>query len=341
MDEEASLILVHHGSRMACRIVDISQGGCRVLTKDRFQASIMVRLEILFKVRGLAFRFSGVSQWSDGRHQVGIRFVDVIQRRRDELMEALEELAAAQVAKAERDTAAWYAAEAGRPPVQPAPALSAESERDGAAGIDSFIPPPARKPRADSLGLVFTQALESEADADSPAAASAPFEEQPEIPAAKEAPAAAPLLEEEIIPLNLDAFVPREVRSQPAPPAPLNPNRRAQERQPVETSATIYLVNIASRLSGHILDLALSGCRIRCDERFPVGIYTRVETEFRLEGLPFRLGGVVQAIHDRHHIGIRFLDISERKRAQLEQLIEEIKEEHGETHTEKRWTDGS
>jgi c-di-GMP-binding flagellar brake protein YcgR len=100
----------------------------------------------------------------------------------------------------------------------------------------------------------------------------------------------------------------------------------------------VYLVNIASRLSGRILDLSLSGCRIRSDERFPVGIYTRVETEFHLEGLPFRLGGVVQSIHDRHHIGIRFLDMSERKREQVTQLIAEIKEMHGETHAEQRWT---
>jgi hypothetical protein len=59
-----------------------------------------------------------------------------------------------------------------------------------------------------------------------------------------------------------------------------------------------------------------------------VGIYTRVETEFLLEGLPFRLGGVIQAIHDRNRrlIGIRFLDVSARKREQLEQLIQEIEQ---------------
>jgi hypothetical protein len=59
-----------------------------------------------------------------------------------------------------------------------------------------------------------------------------------------------------------------------------------------------------------------------------VGIYTRVEIEFRLEGLPFRLGGVIQAIHDRErrHVGIRFLDMSTRNREHVEQLMEEIRE---------------
>ena len=103
-------------------------------------------------------------------------------------------------------------------------------------------------------------------------------------------------------------------------------DRREAPREEVNTSAVITLVNIASRLCGRIIDLSLGGCRIRTDERFPVGIYTRVETEFRLEGLPFRLGGVIQAIHDRHTVGIRFLDMSSRKREQLEQLIEEIEE---------------
>jgi c-di-GMP-binding flagellar brake protein YcgR len=102
--------------------------------------------------------------------------------------------------------------------------------------------------------------------------------------------------------------------------------RRVQAREEVDTTAVIFLINIASRLQGRILDLSLGGCRIRADERFPVGIYTRVETEFRLEGLPFRLGGVVQAIHDRRTVGIRFLDMSSRKREQVAQLIEEIRQ---------------
>jgi len=60
-----------------------------------------------------------------------------------------------------------------------------------------------------------------------------------------------------------------------------------------------------------------------------VGIYTRVETEFRLQGLPFRLSGVVQALHDQQKqvVGIRFLDMSVRKREQVEQLIKEMEDE--------------
>jgi c-di-GMP-binding flagellar brake protein YcgR len=112
----------------------------------------------------------------------------------------------------------------------------------------------------------------------------------------------------------------------PSQATPTGRDRRETSREEVDTSAVIYLVKIASRLRGRILDLSLNGCRIRTDERFPVGIYTRVETEFRIEGLPFRLAGVIQAIHDKHTVGIRFLDMSSRKREQVEQLIEEIRE---------------
>jgi len=101
--------------------------------------------------------------------------------------------------------------------------------------------------------------------------------------------------------------------------------RRARARYAVAGSAVLQLVKSGSRLPGRILDLSQDGCRIGTEAPFPLGIFTRVETEFQLDGIPFRLGGVVQAIHDRSHIGIRFLDVSDRKREQIEQLIAEIK----------------
>ena len=109
------------------------------------------------------------------------------------------------------------------------------------------------------------------------------------------------------------------------PPNPLPPERRQHSRHAVDDTATIVLVKVASRIEGRIVDLSLGGCRIRCARPFPVGIYTRVEVEFRIEGLSFKLAGVVQAIHDRETVGIRFLDVSQRKSDQLAQLMEELK----------------
>ena len=128
-------------------------------------------------------------------------------------------------------------------------------------------------------------------------------------------------------PLSPDASIPiPTAQSLVLPANPPPPERRQNTRLMVDDTAVIVLVKVASRLAGRILDISMSGCRIRCEQRFPVGIYTRIETEFRVEGLTFRLGGVVQAIHNRETVGIRFLDMSPRKKQQLEQLIEEINE---------------
>jgi hypothetical protein len=103
--------------------------------------------------------------------------------------------------------------------------------------------------------------------------------------------------------------------------------RRSHPRYSVDTRATVCFIHLGAQVSGRILDVSMGGCRIRTDERFPVGIYRRVETEFKVDGLPFRLAGVVQALHDRFTVGIRFLDMSPRKCAQLAQLMEEIAQE--------------
>ena len=263
VDEDARLLLVEHGSNVSCRIVDISLSGCRLRTKERFTAGSMVSVEVAFKVRGLAFRFSGTTQWTDGRNLVGIRFAGVSARRRADLVEALSEVEAENAAKAAQQAAEMQVA---------APQVSTQK----AAAVQVAQQAEEQKP------------LQTQVQASAPAIA---------------AQAASPA---------------------PAKPAPRE--RRLQAREEVDTTAVIFLINVASRLQGRILDLSLGGCRIRADERFPVGIYTRVETEFRLEGLPFRLGGVVQAIHDRHTVGIRFLDMSSRKREQVAQLIDEIRQ---------------
>jgi len=106
-------------------------------------------------------------------------------------------------------------------------------------------------------------------------------------------------------------------------------DRRTDQRHGVDTRVNLTLIRGAITMQGQIVNLSEGGCKLRTDEHFNVGIYTRVEAEFFLHGLPFRLAGVSQAIMDRHTIGIRFLDISERKRAQLMELIAEIEEMQG------------
>jgi c-di-GMP-binding flagellar brake protein YcgR len=270
VDGQASLLLVQHGSTFPCRVVDLSLNGCRVRTQERFTAGAMVRVEVAFKVRGFAFRFSGVTQWTDGGHLAGIRFVDLPGRRKEELVEALSEAEAENAAKAAKPAGEEQAV---------APKQAAAREQVGTPKVVA-------------------------------AAAVVPHKQEQPLQSVVQAPAQA------IAAPSADSAHAR----------PSGRERREVSREEIDTSAVIHLIKIASRLQGRILDLSLSGCRVRTEERFPVGIYTRAEVEFLLDGLPFRLGGVIQAIHDQQTVGIRFLDMSSRRREQVEQLIEEIRE---------------
>ena len=287
---DASLLVLKHDLRVPCRVTDLSMGGCRIETQKEFQAGIEARVEVSFTVNRLLLRFSGVTQWTDGRRLVGVRFVDVTSRRRDELAEILCEVEQDNAAKAAEQTAQ----------AQPAQELPVDAEQ---ARPELAVEDPPVQDTPKKLKLA-------------PSPSCAPIESCPEKS------------------LHADIPAPSDGAQAECPPAvqrpakPVKRERRAESRHTVDTSATIHLINVGSSLHGRIHDLSLGGCRIRTHERFPVGIYTRVETEFQLDGLPFRLGGVIQAVHDRDrfNVGIRFLDMSARKRAQVEQLIEEIDE---------------
>ncbi len=270
VDEDCVLTLVSHGLSAKARVVDLSLEGCRVRVGERFAGKAGRPIEITFKVKGSAFRFSGVLRWSDGQHEVGIHFENMIPRRKAELTEVIEEMAATAAARDKTAHQLMMAARAPGPSATGPKAIHAEPIEQRAAKASN---PP-----------LAAEAIEPTAKTQT---------------AAAEAPVKAPAKARD---------------------------RREQARHEVDTTATIFLVRVGSSLQGHIVNLSVGGCRIRTDERFPVGIYTRVEIEFYLQGLPFRLGGVIQAIHNRFMVGIRFLDLGERKRQQVLDLIEEIEE---------------
>jgi hypothetical protein len=347
VEEDASLLLVDHGSTLPCRIQDLSLEGCRLRTRDRFPAGVKVRVEVSFKVNGIAFRFSGTIQWTDGRNTMGIRFAEMSSRRRDELAEVLGEVKEDLAAKAAREAAERLAAEA---------LAAAEQEAGESAGEDDAVPQP--------IAIVPVRTAPREIHEQVAKRAEILPRFQPELvpkpkpvetgPHERSVPVVLSSTDRAILQavaseVNSELQVQQLVEAEPGVEPPAEPavepeilpeivapnliaarlrrrERRTHSRHEVDTTAVIFLINVASRLKGRILDLSMNGCRIRTDDRFPVGIYTRIEVEFHLEGLPFRLGGVIQAIHDYRLVGIRFLDMSDRKRNQVEELIDEIQE---------------
>jgi c-di-GMP-binding flagellar brake protein YcgR len=234
-------------AQMPGKMVDLSLGGCRVNTEQRFTGGILVRVEVQFQLLGTAFRIVGVTVGSREARCFMVRFVDMPKRRRDELAEVLAEVAVVNAKK---------------------------------------VSPPVLANRTNSATEATPMPIASEA-----------------------------------------VLAPESDVASIIPVRPRRPTeRRTQRRLAVDTSVKLLLVNTAISMPGRILNLSQGGCRLRTEERFTVGIYVRLEAEFYLHGLPFRLAGVSQAVMDKNTIGVRFLDMSERKRKQLTELIAEIDE---------------
>ncbi|HZB88405.1 MAG TPA: PilZ domain-containing protein [Terracidiphilus sp.] len=117
-----------------------------------------------------------------------------------------------------------------------------------------------------------------------------------------------------------------DAESQTNGQANIQANRRAHPRHPVETSVLLHMIDVGARLSGRVLNLSLGGCLIRTDDSFPTGIFRKIEAEFSVDGIPFRLPGVTQNIRERRFVGIRFLNLSDRKQEQLLRLMREIEQ---------------
>jgi len=308
VDVDATLLLLSQGSRIAGRLIDLGVEGCRLRTGAPFLAGIQIRVEVSFTIRGIAFRFSGVTKWTFDKQVVGIHFLNVPRRRRDELAEVLGEVEAERASKLEKESAELDPAQA----VPMHPISSQEKENQQLAQLRRVQPKPASPAQFVALGPQLVSKAHS---------THMVVPKQELIAKTQTLPRSQPLPDPQ-----QEASTPPAASSQVASSS--RRDRRAQSRHAVDTTAVIFLINIASQVRGRIQDLSVGGCRIQTEERFPLGIYTRVETEFRLEGLPFRLGGVIQALHDkgRHLVGIRFLDMSLRKREQVDQLIQEIEE---------------
>ena len=94
VDEDATLLILSQGSPLPCHLLELSLEGCRLRTKAPFLAGIEIRVEVAFRINGIALRFSGVTAWTLDKHVVGVHFVGLTSRRRDELADVLGELAA-------------------------------------------------------------------------------------------------------------------------------------------------------------------------------------------------------------------------------------------------------
>lgn len=93
-----------------------------------------------------------------------------------------------------------------------------------------------------------------------------------------------------------------------------------------EWPAVLRFLHDSSHLAGAIVGLTLEGCCFLTADRKDVATQIRVEVEFQMRGLPFRLAGVVETVHNWRNIDIRFAALSSRRREELSQVLEELRE---------------
>lgn len=90
--------------------------------------------------------------------------------------------------------------------------------------------------------------------------------------------------------------------------------------------AMLQILKDGSILNGSIVGLSQEGCSFQFAQRFIGGTKVRVEVEFQMLGLPFRLVGVIEDIHQAKIVEVRFLEMSSRKRDELTEVINELRE---------------
>src|SRR6202044_974640 len=61
-DGAASLLLTPERI-MQGRLTDLSLGGCRLRTVERFKAEPGLQVQVAFRVNGLTFKFAGITEW--------------------------------------------------------------------------------------------------------------------------------------------------------------------------------------------------------------------------------------------------------------------------------------
>jgi len=100
--------------------------------------------------------------------------------------------------------------------------------------------------------------------------------------------------------------------------------RRESRRYTVDCEAVVLSVNGSVQVRGKVSDLSLTGCLVVSDQRYTAGILVRVELQFQLQGIAFRAVGVVAGTRGARSFGVRFLDMPERRRQQLAEVLAEI-----------------
>lgn len=99
---------------------------------------------------------------------------------------------------------------------------------------------------------------------------------------------------------------------------------RAHPRFSIDEDSVLLLVADGMPVKARIVDLSLTGCRVRAYDQFSSSAGRALEITFKANGIDFRLDGVVHWSDEHHYFGIRFVNIDGQRRKDLAEVIEEM-----------------
>jgi len=109
-------------------------------------------------------------------------------------------------------------------------------------------------------------------------------------------------------------------------------SRRAHPRLKFNGKAEIRVLPDGLKALGTIVDLSLGGCCVELGGPIRFEAYSHVEIRLCVEGTNFQVAGIVRHRQDGFKIGVEFTDVSDRKAAQIRELMVFLFERVSKTH---------
>lgn len=107
-----------------------------------------------------------------------------------------------------------------------------------------------------------------------------------------------------------------------APQSAGDRERRLYRRYPCEGTAEVFVIGKGLRFKGRILDLSEGGCYLQTAHQLERG--THLELIFEVNRMRLRVSGGIRVVRLHSGIGIAFNHMSARRKALIQDLIEDL-----------------
>jgi c-di-GMP-binding flagellar brake protein YcgR len=99
---------------------------------------------------------------------------------------------------------------------------------------------------------------------------------------------------------------------------------RAYRRLKCTGTAEILVLPDGPKATGTVVDLSLRGCCIALSSTLKAQAYARVEVQLCVRKITLKLAGALRHRQQNLRTGIEFINVSQRKEAQIQELIVEL-----------------